>query len=308
VQAGVYLGWLGDPRPGVCTLPPDMVRIEGGEFVIGSTAEEAEETGKAYEQYHLDQGNADIAGRARKWPEDEINDQPLVLPAFEIARYLLTNAQYELFIKDQGYDPDASWWDEAGRAWLHEAGRTQPLFWDDERFGIARPNQPVGGISWYEAMAFCRWLSQHHGYNPAGYTYTLPSEAEWEYAACRATRRTYPWGSEEPDGERANFYDIYGGTTAVGCFPAGATPEDHIHDLAGNVWEWTHNASQNDAPTSSHERKTTGHSSKPIYPLHGGGWHLQSMFIRTSYHRRVSANIRSRLIGFRLVRYPPDKA
>src|SRR5215211_779422 len=95
------------------------------------------------------------------------------------------------------------------------------------------PNHPVVGISWYEAMAFCRWLTQQQEY-----VYTLPSEAEWEYAARGAARRIYPWGDTEPDGERANFDGTHNGTTAVGCFASGATPEELL-DMAGNVWEWT---------------------------------------------------------------------
>jgi formylglycine-generating enzyme required for sulfatase activity len=76
----------------------------------------------------------------------------------------------------------------------------------------------VVGISWYEAIAFCKWLNRHKDYNREGFVYLLPSEAEWEYAARRATRRTYPWGNEELDAERANLDSVYNNTTAVGCF------------------------------------------------------------------------------------------
>jgi formylglycine-generating enzyme required for sulfatase activity len=305
VQAGVYLGWLGDPRPGVCTLPPDMVRIEGGEFVIGITAEEAEETGKAYEQYHLDQGDTDIAKQTRIWTEDEINDQPLRLPTFEIARYLLTNAQWKLFLDDSGYDPDAPWWDDVGRAWLREAGRTQPLFWDDERFGIARPNHPVGGISWYEAVALCRWLTQHPDYNQAGYVYMLPSEAQWEYVARRATRRIYPWGNERPDVEHANFNLVYH-TTTVGCFTPGATPEECIHDLSGNVCEWTRSEYKPYPYNLDDGREDIGNPSKKFFTLRG--YTGPSIFLRASRRLHGQPEGESNGVGFRLVRYPPDKA
>jgi formylglycine-generating enzyme required for sulfatase activity len=158
------------------------------------------------------------------------------LAPFALARYPVTNAQYQIFMQHGGYDPSAPWWDDAARAWLarddaatpglHEWQRRkhkdQPEFWDEERFGSARPNHPVVGISWYEATAFCRWLTR---YLNDGFEYCLPSEAEWEYAARGTTRRTYAWGDEEPDGERANCNEIYNGTTAVGCFARGATPE-----------------------------------------------------------------------------------
>jgi formylglycine-generating enzyme required for sulfatase activity len=275
VQAGVYLGWLGDPRPGVCTLPPDMVRIEGGTFYIGNTKKDA-----TYDR--------------------EVNDQPLTLPAFEIACYPLTNAQWKLFI-DEGYNPDAPWWDEAGRAWLREDGRTQPSFWNDERFGIARPNHPVVGISWYEAVAFCKWLS-----HTTGDDYCLPSEAEWEYAARRATRRTYPWGSQEPDAERANFDAVYNGTTAVGCFAPGVTPEYQIHDLAGNVFEWTRSEYREYPYETDDGREDMDNPAGKRFTLRGGGWLNQSYRLRASSRNYFAPDDLNNLVGCRLARRLPE--
>jgi formylglycine-generating enzyme required for sulfatase activity len=157
---------------------------------------------------------------------DEREAHQVTVATFEIARYPLTNAQWKLFLDGDGYNPDAPWWDDAGRAWLCDKDYEKPPSWNNDRFGKIRPNHPVVGVSWYEAVAFCRWLTQHPQYNPEGYVYTLPSEAEWEYAARRATRRTYPWGNEEPDAERAHYGETYNGTSAVGCFPATATPTD----------------------------------------------------------------------------------
>jgi formylglycine-generating enzyme required for sulfatase activity len=248
VQAGRVLGSLGDPRPGVCTLPPQMVRIAGGMFTMG----------------------------------DEDEEHPVTVATFEIARYPLTNAQWKLFLDDGGYHPDARWWDDAGRAWLRKNGRSQPSRWNDERFGIARPNHPVGDITWYEAVAFCRWLTQHQGYNPDGYTYLLPSEAEWEYAARRATRRTYPWGDEELNDERANYNETYKGTSAVGCFASGVTPEGQIHDLAGNVWEWTRSEYRDYPYDPADGREGIGNPSGKLFTRRGGGWGTLSFDLRAS--------------------------
>jgi formylglycine-generating enzyme required for sulfatase activity len=322
VQAGVYLGWLGDPRPGVCTLPPAMVRIEGGKFVIGSTQEEAEAASRAYEQYFLARGNKKIAELAQQWAQDEINNQPLTLPSFAIARYPVTNAQWKLFIDDGGYDPDKPWWDDAGRAWLLRDDHTtegleqlerrdhkqHPEWWLDERFGIARPNHPVVGISWYEAVAFCRWLTQHPTYNQDGFIYRLPSEAEWEYVARRATRRIYPWGNDEPDGERGNFGKIYGDTTAVGCFPAGATPEDGLHDLAGNVLEWTRSEFRDYPYDPADGREAGDNPAEKRFVRRGGGMLDQSNGLRSFKRVRYLPSSLGNGVGFRLVRHlPPDK-
>jgi formylglycine-generating enzyme required for sulfatase activity len=289
--------------------------------VIGSTAEEAEETGKAYEQYHLDQGNADIAERARKWPQSEINDRSFIVSTFEIARYPLTNAQYALFIQDGGYDPGKPWWDIPGVAWLQRDEQAtespkrwqkrqykqHPEFWNNKQFGIERPNYPVVTVTWYEAVAFCRWLTQHEVYNSEGYLYTLPSEAEWEYVARRATRRIYPWGNERPDVEHANF-NLMDHTTTVGCFTPGATPEECIYDLSGNVWEWTRSEYKPYPYNLDDGRENMNNPSGKFFTLRGYNWGGPSIFLRASRRVHGEPEGQSNGVGFRLVRYPPDKA
>ncbi|PDW02298.1 formylglycine-generating enzyme family protein, partial [Candidatus Viridilinea mediisalina] len=274
VQSGAVLAVVGDPRPGVCTLPPPMVEFAGGSFVIGickteidvvqrdidafisnnpnqpvkKTEKSSKEMGFSVLIYTQKNKNQVIQGFYNHFYY-QVNDQPLLLRPFALARYLVTNAQYQRFIEAGGYDPTQPWWDVAGRAWLRRNDQAtdgladwqrrrhkqQPAWWTDPRFGKARPNHPLVGISWYEATAFCAWLTH---YLRDGSVYRLPSEAEWEYAARGVLRRPYPWGEETPDGERANFAGTHNGTSAVGCFPLGATPEG-ILDLAGNVWEWT---------------------------------------------------------------------
>ena len=102
-------------------------------------------------------------------------------------------------------------------------------------------NHPVVGVSWYEAVAFCRWMTeqfQEKGQLDRDHRISLPTEPQWEKAARGETGRIYPWG-DEPDPERANYEDTGIGTTsAVGCFPDGASPYG-VLDMSGNVWEWT---------------------------------------------------------------------
>jgi formylglycine-generating enzyme required for sulfatase activity len=188
---------------------------------------------------------------------------------------------------------------------LRKDGGAQPSRWNDERFGIARPNHPVVDISWHEAVAFCRWLTQHQGYNPDGYTYLLPSEAEWEYAARRATRRTYPWGNEEPDAERANYDRTYNGTSAVGCFPAGATPEDGIHDLAGNVWEWTRSEYRNYPYDPADGREDMDNPAEKRFTRRGGGWDDRSYGLRASLRLSLVPVARGS-VGCRVARRLPE--
>ena len=97
------------------------------------------------------------------------------------------------------------------------------------------------GVSWYEAVAYCSWLTAETG--DAKRPYRLPTEAEWERAAAARRQATgdsrrYPWG-DQWDKQRCNNKELgLGQTTPVGQFsPAGDSPEG-VSDLAGNVWEW----------------------------------------------------------------------
>ncbi len=164
----------------------------------------------------------------------------ITLRPFWIARYPLTVAQYRVFIDAGGYHQDDCWTPH-GRRWKRERQITQPWGWDDPERTHA--NQPVVGVSWYEATACAAWLArQLADALPAGYALRLPTEAEWEVAAAydaRGQRREYPWGDEAPTPERA-IYDASGRSAAapVGSCPAGAAGCGAL-DMAGNVWEVT---------------------------------------------------------------------
>ncbi len=298
VHAGLLLGELGDPRPSVNSLPPVMVEIPGGTFVIGNSEEDAKD-------------------------DDEINNQPVTVAAFALAHFPITNAQYALFIAEGGYDPKQPWWDEAGRAWLfrddaateglkryqQRQHKDQPEYWHDERFGKTRSNHPVVGMSWYEAVAFCRWFTQHQKYNPEGYTYRLPTEAEWEYAARRDTRRKYPWGDAEPDREWANYDDKYDGTSAYGCFPQGATPDTPagfgLLDMAGNVGEWTGSVYQPYPYDPTDGREDTSNPADKRFVNRGGGWYLQPINLPLSHRLVTPPDVHFPDLGLRPARHLP---
>lgn len=174
---------------------------------------------------------------------------PVQLSPYWIGKYPVTNKEFAEFIKHGGYDHKEYWIDDETQFkfkgidfWEKELKEKLPRYWLDEKFGRSRPLAPVVGISWYEAMAYCMWLSKN---NP-GKKFRLPTEAEWEFAARGFTDSRFPWGNTpEPNPELTNFYDSkLEQTTAVGSYPAasGATADNgknvEIFDLAGNVWEW----------------------------------------------------------------------
>lgn len=127
------------------------------------------------------------------------------LSPFWIAKYPVTNGQYSRFL-------------------AANKGMAEPAFWTDKLFN--QPQQPVVGVNWEEAQAYCRWAGLR-----------LPSEAQWEAAASGTDRRCYPWGNAEPTPEHANFANREGCPTMVGSYPKGEGPFGTL-DQAGNVWEW----------------------------------------------------------------------
>jgi iron(II)-dependent oxidoreductase len=160
--------------------------------------------------------------------------------AFRLDTVPVSNAAYQDFIADGGYD-NPRWWDPAGWDHVQRVGLSAPLFWRREgrqwlrrRFGrteVVPPDEPVLHVCWYEADAYARWAGRR-----------LPTEAEWEKAARfdPATGRTrqYPWGDDDPTPDRANLGQEHLGPAAVGAYPAGASPLG-IRQLIGDVWEWT---------------------------------------------------------------------
>lgn len=117
----------------------------------------------------------------------------------------------------------------------------KPRYWDDPNFN--GPNQPVVGISWFEAQAYCHWLSVQ-----TGTSFRLPTEAEWECACRGAEGRRFAWGNTyEPLFANVPELRLHR-TSPVGIFPEGNTPTG-IADMTGQVWEWTSTAWGTDAGT-----------------------------------------------------------
>ncbi len=203
------------------TRPADdapMVFVPAGPFRMGSTAEEI----------------ATVLQECRVCPNDwfdwEEAPHQVNLPAYWIDQYEVTNRQYRLFIEAGGYDR-RDLWTGAGWDWKTREGRIQPQYWDQAAWN--QPDQPVVGVVWYEAVAYCRWAGGR-----------LPSEAEWEKAAgwdqVQGRKVKYPWG-DAWDPQRANTAELgLRHTTPVGqfCREAGAASPYGACDMTGNAWEW----------------------------------------------------------------------
>jgi formylglycine-generating enzyme len=212
---------------------PEMVRLEGGEFLMGTE--------------DPDGFAADGEGPVRA----------VTLKPFWIDAYAVGNARFAAFVEATGYITDAErygwsfafggllpddfeptrgatqapWWRQVfGANWRHPEGPHSSI--DD------RMNHPVVHVSWSDAASYCAWLGMR-----------LPTEAEWEYAARGGLeQKRYAWGDElTPDGEwRCNIWqgtfpshntleDGYLGTAPVDAFEPNGYG---LHNVSGNVWEW----------------------------------------------------------------------
>jgi len=159
--------------------------------------------------------------------------------SFRIAKYPVTNRQFGRFIDAGGYQNDAWWTDEQGRAYRDEDKWTEPRYWHNTRFNW--PNQPVIGVSWYEANAYCTWLTnslKQNGEIGENEIVRLPTQDKW-MAAARADEAAYPWGMKDFDAANATTQESnLRQTTPVHMYKAGKT-KDGVWDLSGNVWQWS---------------------------------------------------------------------
>ncbi|HEX9754124.1 MAG TPA: SUMF1/EgtB/PvdO family nonheme iron enzyme, partial [Gemmatimonadales bacterium] len=214
------------------------------------------------------------------------------LGPFHIARYPVTHAQFQSFVDDHGYDTDA-WWEGL-------AGRPAPA-----RPGWSYPNHPRETVSWYEAVAFGRWLTARLracGDLADGEEIRLPTEQEWERAARGTDGREYPWGEfqsghaniDETSGKAGPHYLQQ--TSAVGIYPLGASPCGAL-DMAGNVWEWCLN--QYDPP----ENIAVGGDDSRV--VRGGSWFFHRDYARCAFRYFPHPGLRLSYFGFRLVRVSP---
>jgi formylglycine-generating enzyme required for sulfatase activity len=193
-----------------------MVYVPAGRFLMGSTDAEI---------------NAQLrtnVGNTGEWFTNERPQSWVDVRGFWIDQYEVTNVQYAQFIADNGYTR-RELWTELGWNWKQAGDLVKPKFWDDPKWN--QPDHPMVGISWYEAVAYCRWAGAR-----------LPTEAEWEKAAGwdpQAGRRLqFPWG-DKWDKTKANTSESHiASTTPVGKYCLDGASRYGACDMAGNVWEW----------------------------------------------------------------------
>ncbi|TLX83450.1 MAG: ergothioneine biosynthesis protein EgtB [Thaumarchaeota archaeon] len=171
----------------------------------------------------------------------ELPEHKVYLNPYKIDAFPITNGKYLEFIEDCGYE-DFRFWLSDGWDAVKKNGWNAPMYWEKEDGKWLRhdfrgnlkfnPNEPVCNVSFYEADAYCKWAKKR-----------LPTEAEWEKAACwnetKQKKTIYPWGDEPPTDNHANLLESYiWAPSEIGSYPQGKSHYG-CYQMMGDVWEWT---------------------------------------------------------------------
>ncbi|MCG8350430.1 MAG: SUMF1/EgtB/PvdO family nonheme iron enzyme [Chloroflexales bacterium] len=256
---------------------PELVHIPAGPFLMGSSAADP------------------VAG------EDEQPQHRLELPDYWIGKYPVTVAQWRCFVADGGYTT-RTYWTAAGWRFINGAEEVRPWYarllpfrhaqqpaepdvWPGPESGD--DNLPVTEVSWYEAVAYCRWLSAQ-----TGIEFRLPTEAEWEKAARGPDGLIWPWGNIWEDGRCNSREAGLGRPSPVGSFPSGASPYG-VMDLAGNVWEWCATEDGKDYPYTLEDEWSVAYLEQDnLRRLRGGAFWSNRKHVRGA--SRISGYPRNR--------------
>jgi formylglycine-generating enzyme required for sulfatase activity len=188
------------------------------------------------------------------------------LDAYAIDRTEVTNAAFSKFLTQTNYTPIK--------------GRGQEI-------GPAQAAEPIIGVIWAEANAYCQWAGKR-----------LPTEAEWEKAARGTDGRTYPWENEW-DPLKANTLESgNAGVMPVGKFPQGASPYGAL-DMAGNAAEWVSDYFDFNYYSISPDHNPTGPTKVLDHVLRGGSWDSPSTQVQTFFRDSSHSAMPNDRVGFR---------
>jgi formylglycine-generating enzyme required for sulfatase activity len=209
-----------------------------------------------------------LMGSAADGPEHRV-----YLDSFYMDKFEVTAARYAKF--------------------MGETSRAQPFFWEEVNLK-SDGERPVIGVDWHDADAYCKWAGKR-----------LPTEAEWEKAARGTDKRTYPWGSDDPSSQLANYsvdgkraWQGMSTLSPVGSFEEGKSPYG-LYDMAGNVWEWVADWYDASYYRFSPDRNPPGPSKGPMKSIRGGAWLTPGNNMRMSRRNFDPPVNRFLYVGFR---------
>lgn len=280
LRVGQALSELCDDRAGVGVthgVPAvDWRHVEGGCATIGTSQEEIEVI------------SSWAPGR---YAFDREHRHTVEVDSYRISRYPVTVAQFAAFVGARDGYSNSENWTESGLSWRETYG-PPPL--------RQYSNAPQTMVSWYEAVAFCAWLS-----NRLGERVRLPTEIEWEFAAKSRRERLFAWGNDR-DANRANVSDSgLGRAMSVGCmFESNRLL---AADMNGNIWEWCLNVFDNSPdnnfgyPYQRDDRELLESGPAVFRATRGGYFAGDWNMARSSYRGRDVQSARFERQGFRVI-------
>lgn len=293
-----------------------FVLVPSGEFLMGSD-ESPEALASAYPQY----GRERFLALFDEAPVHKVR----ITRSFYLGQYEVTVGQFRRFVEASGYQPESEADGTGGYGYNPDydpeksergdafEGRNPKYSWRNPGFKQG-DDHPVVNVTWNDAVAMSKWLSEKEGK-----TYRLPTEAEWEYAARAGTRTRYYSGNDPQSLLKvANTfaadtkmkwpqwknYALAGGdgfefTAPVGSFAPNALG---LYDMHGNAWEWCADWYDDAYYAKSPANDPLGPASGKVRVRRGGSWHTWSFYVRSSYRNWNSPDTRYTLVGMRLLR------
>jgi sulfatase modifying factor 1 len=203
--------------------------------------------------------------------DDEQPVHRVWVDAFELAAFQTTNAEYAKYLQSTGNPP--------------------PALWNDPKFND--PKMPVVSVSWFDAVAYCEWLT-----SSTGREYRLPTEAEWERASRGGIEDSmYPWGNCAPE-ELPDYANRWkAGPEIVGLYPSNPFG---IFNLGDNVHEWCLDWYAADYYANSPDRNPGGPANGVRRASRGGSWRHQIKVTRTAARSSIPPELRYADYGFRV--------
>jgi len=269
-----------------CQTDSSFAFIPSGKFVIGSDRQERD---FAYDISAMAIANteADIAAaetRLRKagWFARETKKETSSLPGFCLSRNLVTNAEYQEFVRASDRSvPNISETEYQKQGFLvHPYQKVREFLWQNDTYPVNTAQHPVVLVSYQDALAYAEWKGEQ-----TGVTYRLPTAAEWEKAARGADGKYFPWGNDWQEDATNTGVSGINYTSAIATFPKSKS-EYGIEDMAGNVFEYTSTL------------KLAG--SRAV--MKGCSWDDLPGFCRGAYEHTRPVDSKHILFGFRLIK------
>jgi len=235
-----------------------------------------------FEWVHIPSG--DVFIQYGEWDKLEFRVREvkkLSVSAFDIAKYPVTNAQYDVFINHPDGYKNPKWWDfsDEAKKWFYECDS------QIEASYFVGDDCPRDSVSWYDSMAFCLWLSAM-----TDEKIMLPTEWQWQRAMIGDGHQKYAWG-DAIDATFANYNQHIRKTTPVTHYPAGKSVFG-VMDMIGNLWEWCLN---------SYETQHTDLSATDERALRGGSWINPPELVNALVYDGAPPHVQDYCYGFRCV-------